>query len=76
VIIKKQLAAEFPMVLTSGRISYEMCTKLARHAIGIGCSRTAATSQAGRLAEQLGIDLVGYVRGNAMTVYTEGYRIV
>lgn len=64
------------VVLTSGRISYEMCTKLARHGIGVGCSRTAATSQAGRLAEKLGIDLVGYVRGNAMTVYTEGNRIL
>lgn len=63
------------IVLTSGRISYEMCTKLARHGIGVGCSRTAATDQAGRLAEKLGIDLVGYVRGNAMTVYTEGLRI-
>lgn len=64
------------VVLTSGRISYEMCAKLARHGIGVGCSRTAATDQAGRLAEKLGIDLVGYVRGNAMTVYTEGLRVL
>lgn len=64
------------VLLTSGRISYEMCTKLARHGIGIGASRTAATDQAGRLAEKLGIDLVGYVRGNAMTVYTEGLRVL
>ncbi len=63
------------VVLTTGRISYEMCSKLARHAIGVGVSRTAATDQAGRLAEKLGIDLVGYVRGNAMTVYTAGHRI-
>jgi FdhD protein len=62
-------------VLTSGRISYEMCSKLARHGIGVVASRTAATDQAGRLADQLGIDLVGYVRGNAMTVYTGGQRI-
>lgn len=64
------------VVLTSGRISYEMCSKLARHAIGIGASRTAATDQAYRLARKLGIDLVGYVRGNAMTVYTEGQRLL
>lgn len=64
------------VVLTSGRISYEMCSKLARHGIAVGASRTAATDQAGRLAERLGIDLVGYIRGNAMTVYTAGSRIL
>lgn len=82
--VDKALGAAFQLgwtgpelvLLTSGRISYEMCTKLARHGIGIGASRTAATDQAGRLAEKLGIELVGYVRGNAMTVYTEGLRVV
>lgn len=62
-------------VITTGRISYEMCSKLARHGIAVGASRTAATDQAGRLAVKLGIDLVGYVRGNAMTIYTEGHHI-
>lgn len=64
------------VMLTSGRISYEMCSKLARFGVGIGASRTAATDQAYRLAVRLGIDLVGYLRGpRHMTLYTPGRRI-
>ncbi len=64
-------------VLTSGRISYEMCTRLARYGAGLAVSRTAATDQAYPLAMELGIDLVGYARTRAsMVVYTEGKRIL
>lgn len=65
------------VVLTSGRISYEMCARLARFGAGIGVSRTAATDQAYHLAMKLGIDLVGYARNaQSMIVYTEGNRIL
>lgn len=65
------------ILLTSGRISYEMSTRLARCGIGIGISRTAATDQAYYLASQLGIELVGYARSpGSLTVYTQGIRIV
>ncbi|MDF2629039.1 MAG: formate dehydrogenase associated protein [Symbiobacteriaceae bacterium] len=64
-------------VLTSGRISYEMCSRLARFGAGIGVSRTAATDQAYRLAMELGIDLVGYVRTPAsLVIYTPGLRVL
>lgn len=64
------------VVLTSGRISYEMCTRLARFGAPIGVSRTAATDQAYDLAVELGIDLVGYVRtSSSLIVYTEGSRV-
>lgn len=65
------------VLLTSGRISYEMCTRLARFGAAVGVSRTAATDQAYYLAMQLGIELVGYVRTlGSLTVYTEGTRIM
>ncbi|MFZ5816956.1 MAG: formate dehydrogenase accessory sulfurtransferase FdhD [Bacillota bacterium] len=65
------------VVLTSGRISYEMCTRLARFGAGIGVSRTAATDQAYELAISLGIELVGYVRtADSLIVYTKGNRVV
>lgn len=64
------------VVLTSGRISYEMCAKLVRHGVAVGASRTAVTDQAMRLALATGVDLVGYVRGNGMTLYTIGSRIM
>jgi FdhD protein len=64
-------------VLTSGRISYEMCARLARFGAGLGASRTAATDQAYYLAMELGIDLVGYVRTPASLItYTTGTRIL
>ena len=64
-------------VLTSGRISYEMCTRLARFGAGLGVSRTAATDQAFRLATEVGIDLAGYARTPAsLTVYTQGSQLL
>ena len=64
------------VVLTTGRISYEMCTKLARYGAGVGASLTAATDQAIRLADRLGIDLLGYVRKpDKVELYTRGARI-
>ncbi|MGE5674354.1 MAG: formate dehydrogenase accessory sulfurtransferase FdhD [Mycobacterium leprae] len=64
------------VAVTSGRISYEAATKLARAGIGVGASLTAATDQAVRLALHLGIDLVGYARSpKHLVVYTEGKRL-
>lgn len=74
--MKAGWAPDEVVMLTSGRISYEMCSKLGRFGVGVGASRTAATDQAYRLAMKLGIDLVGYVRGpRNMVLYTEGRRI-
>jgi FdhD protein len=76
-LLKAKWPTEQVVLLTSGRISYEMSARLARTGIGIGISRTAATDQAYYLASQLGIELVGYARGpRSLTVYTEGKRIV
>lgn len=64
------------VVLTTGRISYEMCAKLARYCVGVGASLTAATDQAVRLANRLGIDLLGYVRRlDRLSLYTSGARL-
>lgn len=64
------------ILLTSGRISQEMCARLCRFGALVGVSRSAATDQACALAAAHGIDLVGYVRGGAhMTLYTAGHRI-
>jgi len=69
--------AEETVLLTTGRISYEMCAKLGRARIGIGASISAATDQAIRLAERLAIDLAGYARTPAkLVVYTAGHRII
>ena len=63
------------MLLTTGRISYEVVVKAAKAGIPIILSRTAATDMAIDLAFELGVELVGYVRGQNSQVYTGGLRI-
>ncbi|HEY3374960.1 MAG TPA: formate dehydrogenase accessory sulfurtransferase FdhD [Candidatus Aquicultor sp.] len=63
------------MLFTTGRISYEMVVKAAKARIPILVSRTAATDLAVRLANRIGIEVVGYVRAGNMKVYTEGARL-
>lgn len=65
------------VVCTTGRISYEMCAKLARFGCGLAASRTAATDMACDLADRLGMDLVGYVRtASRYRLYTAGHRLL
>lgn len=63
------------VLLTSGRISNEMCAKAGRFGVGLAASRSAATDQAIRLAASLGMGLVGYLRPHGMRAYTGGCGI-
>jgi len=63
------------MLFTTGRISYEMVVKAAKARIPVVVSRTTATDMAIELAGELGIELIGYVRGSNMQIYTEGSRV-
>lgn len=63
------------VLLTTGRISYEMVIKAARSRIPIVASRKAITDLAAEIGDALGVTLVGYVRGGSMTVYTHPERI-
>lgn len=65
------------VLLTSGRISYEMCARLVRFGIGLAASRTAATNMAVELAERMGVDLVGYLRtARDLVLFTAGHRLL
>jgi FdhD protein len=63
-------------VILSSRISSEMLTKVARMGAPIVVSRAALTCLSIDLAEQLGITLVGFARGNNLNVYTHPGRVV
>ncbi|APV43770.1 FdhD protein [Dehalogenimonas formicexedens] len=63
------------MLLTTGRISSEIVSKVARRNVGLLVSRSAPTSSAIELADRLNITLVGFVRGERMNVYTHPGRI-
>jgi FdhD protein len=64
------------MLVTSGRISTEMVAKAARLGIALIASRTSPTDMAVRMAEEAGICLLGYVRGETFDVYAGAERIL
>lgn len=63
------------MLVTSGRVSTEMVAKAARLGIALIASRTSPTDKAVELAEQAGITLAGYVRGESFEVYCHAERL-
>ncbi len=64
------------VVLSTGRISYEMAVKAAKAAVPVLVSRTAVTDLAAEIARQLGVTVAGYARGAAITVCTHPGRIL
>lgn len=63
------------VLLVSGRLSSEMVAKAVMHEVPILISRTASTCLGVRIADKFGITLVGFVRGDRMNIYTNGWRI-
>lgn len=59
----------------SGRVSSEMLLKAVKVGIQLLISRSAATSLAVELAEQLGATVVGFARGGRFNVYCHPERI-
>ncbi len=64
------------IIITSGRISSEILHKVAKRGIPIIISVSVPTNLGVRLAVDLGITLIGFVRGKRMNVYTNGWRVV
>ena len=63
------------VIITSGRVSSEIVLKIARRHIPILVSKSAPTSLGVRLANDLGITLIGFARGIRMNVYTYAERV-
>jgi FdhD protein len=63
------------IVITSGRISSEILLKVARRNMPIIVSKSAPTNLGVKLANDLGITLLGFVRGKRMNVYANDWRI-
>jgi FdhD protein len=73
------LARELPLwdriLLVSGRVSFEIVQKAAVAGIPIICAVSAPSDLAIRLADRLGVTLVGFLRGDGFNVYTHDGRI-
>jgi FdhD protein len=63
------------LLLASGRLSSEIVSKCAAWGIPLVASRTAPTALALSIAEESGITVAGFVRGDRMNVYTHPERI-
>lgn len=72
----KDINLDDKIIFTSGRMSSEMLLKSGKARIPIVVSRSAPTDLAVDIARELGITLVGFARGEKMTVYSHGNRIL
>jgi len=64
------------LIITSGRISSEILLKVAKRNIPVIISKSAPTDLGVRLADDLGITLIGFARGKRMNVYVNDWRVV
>lgn len=74
-ILQNELNPSKLVVAFSGRISSEVVLKLSKMGIGVLLSKSAPTDLALRLAEDLEITTVGFIRHGEFNVYTRADRI-
>lgn len=74
--ILRDIPTEEQMILTSCRISSEILLRVAKRNIPILISISAPTNLAVRLADDLGITLIGFVREKRMNIYTNEWRVI
>lgn len=74
--LRNRLDPQQLILLTTGRVSYEMLSKAAKFGFAVIGSRTAATKQAVQLAKYLNIEIIGYLRGKMAIPYTSFGRVI
>ncbi len=80
-VIGARLRAGYPslagaVMLLSGRAGFELVQKAAVARVPIVCSVSAPSALAVDLAQEVGMTLVGFVRGGSANVYTHPRRII
>jgi FdhD protein len=71
----KSISLENKILITSGRVTSEIVTKAGRNRFPILISRAAPSCMAISYAEDMGITLIGFARGDRMNIYTWPNRI-
>lgn len=69
-------ATEDKCLLLSGRVSSEILIKTARQGLPLVVSRSAPTILAVELAEKYDVGLVGFARGERLSVYSHAEKII
>ncbi|GAB3792617.1 formate dehydrogenase accessory sulfurtransferase FdhD [Virgibacillus kimchii] len=75
-VLENKISLTDKLIVFSGRVSSEVLLKISKIGVGILISKSAPTSLALELANDLGITVVGFARGNKLNIYTHGERIV
>ena len=73
--ILKDIPTDDRIIVTSGRVSSEILLKAAKRNIPLLISKSAPTDLGVRLANDLGVTLIGFVRGKRMNVYSNDWRV-
>ena len=71
----EDISTDNRIIITSGRISSEILLKIAKRNIPILISKSAPTDLGVKLADDLGVTLLGFVRGKRINAYTNDWRI-
>lgn len=71
-----RIAPDDKCLLLSGRVSSEILIKAARSGVPLVVSRSAPTLLAVELADQLGIAVVGFARGQRLNVYSHAEKVI
>jgi len=74
--VLKDIPTDDRIIITSGRISSEILLKVAKRNIPMLISKSAPTDLGVKLANDLGVTLLGFVRGKRINAYTNNWRIV
>ncbi|HUJ19793.1 MAG TPA: formate dehydrogenase accessory sulfurtransferase FdhD [Nitrospirota bacterium] len=72
----QSIPVENKILITSGRVTSEIMTKAGRNRFPVLISRAAPSCMAISYAEDMGITLVGFARGERMNIYTWPNRIM
>jgi FdhD protein len=72
-------ARELPLwdriLMVSGRVSFEIVQKAAVAGVPIICAVSAPSDLAVRLADRLGVTLIGFLRGDGFNIYSHDNRV-
>jgi FdhD protein len=72
----EEISREDKAIVFSGRVSSEIVLKVAKMGVPVLISRSAPTDLALQLADDLGVTVVGFARGNRCSLYAHPERIV
>jgi len=73
--LMRKIPTQDCILLTTGRISSEMLAKAARMQAPIVVSRGSPTDRAVALGNELGVTVIGYARGNRLSVFSCEERV-